>query len=118
MAFKTTKKAETEAVEMPVEITAEEPETKAEAEKITYKVEVTSAVVVSEKRAIFNATVNGVKIDGFALCEYTNQQKQTGHLVQYPSRKGSDGKYYHSVWFPISKEVRESIVNQVLSLLG
>ena len=102
--------------EMPVEIQAEEPEAKAE--KITYTVEVTSAKVVSDKRAIFNATVNGIKIDGFALCEYTNQKKETGYMVQYPSRKGSDGKYYHSVWFPVSKEIRESIVNQVLSLIG
>lgn len=110
MAFKkSNKEATAEAVEMPVEI---------KADKIDYNVEVTKATVLSEKRVVFNATVNGIKIDGFGLCEYENQKKETGYMVQYPSRKGSDGKYYHSVWFPISKEVRENIVNQVLSLIG
>lgn len=99
--------------EMPVEI-KEDP-------KYSYTVEVVSAKVINDNRVIFNALVNGVKIDGFALVEYTNQKKETGYLVQFPSRKGTkDGKetWFNTVWFPISKELRENIRTQVISLIG
>lgn len=99
--------------EMPVEI-KEDP-------KYSYTVEVTSAKVINDNRVIFNAVVNGIKIDGFALVEYTNQKKETGYLIQFPSHKVvKDGKesWFHTVWFPISKELRENIKNQVISLIG
>ena len=99
--------------ELPVEIKADD--------KVTYKVEVLTAKVISETRVLFSANVNGVKIDGFALVEYTNQQKVTGYLIQFPSHKVvKDGKesWFHTVWFPISKELRENIKNQVISLIG
>lgn len=96
--------------ELPVEIKADD--------KVTYTVEVLTVKVISETRVLFSANVNGVKIDGFALVEYTNQKQEVGHLVQYPSRKGSDGKYRNCVWFPISRELRENIYKQVVSLIG
>ena len=92
-----------------------------EAAKTDYKVTVLSAKVINEKRVLFSANVNGIKIDGFALVEYTNQQQETNYLVQFPSRKGNingEDKYFNVVWFPISKELRESIVNQIFSLIG
>ena len=92
-----------------------------QAEKKAFAVLVDSAHVINEKRVLFNAYVNGVKVDGFALCEYENQKKETGYIVQFPSRKASingEEKYFNIVWFPISKELREDIVNQVFSLVG
>ena len=95
--------------------------TEAKSEKFTYAVTVDSAHVINDKRVLFNAYVNGVKIDGFALCEYENSEHKTGYIVQFPSRKASingEEKYFNIVWFPISKELRENIVAQVFSLIG
>lgn len=92
-----------------------------EVAKVDYKVTVLSAKVINEKRVLFSANVNGIKVDGFALVEYTNQQKETNYLIQFPSRKGTvngEDKYFNIVWFPISKELREGIVKQIFSLIG
>lgn len=93
----------------------------AEAAKVDYIVKVLNAKVINEKRVLFSANVNGIKIDGFALIEYENQQKETNYLVQFPSRKGNvngEDKYFNVVWFPISKELRKNIVDQIFSLIG
>lgn len=105
MAFTTNKEAEKPATDS----------------HINYEVKVLSAKIINEKRVLFTANVNGIKIDGFALVEYTNQKEETNYLVQYPSRKGlKDGKeaYFNTVWFPISKELRKNIVEQIFSLIG
>lgn len=103
MAF--TKKT-TEQQDVPVEI------------KQDYIINVDRATIVNEKRVLFTATVNGIKIDGLALIEYVNQAGETGYMVQMPSRKGKDNKWYNTVFFPISKENKQKIIDQVFSLIG
>lgn len=94
-----------------------------EQERQVYNVEVTKVFLTdSDKRVLFNAKVNGVSIESFGFIEYTNKEGQTGYMVQYPSRKykNKEGKdaYSNTVWFPISKELRDDIKAQIDKILA
>lgn len=66
----------------------------------------------------FDMSVRGIKIYGMTLRKYTNSEGVEGDMISFPSRKGTDGKYYDYVWFPISKELREGIINKVIEKLS
>ena len=66
----------------------------------------------------FDMSVRGIKIYGMTLRKYTNSEGVEGDMISFPSRKGTDGKYYDYVWFPISKELREGIINKVVEKLS
>lgn len=62
--------------------------------------------------------VNGVSIYN---CIYkSGTSKKTGKdyaLIQFPSRKGSDDKYYNYVYFPISDDMMSDLEKQIESVL-
>lgn len=90
--------------------------------KVTYTVKVKSVRKVKDKRRyIFSASVNGVHIEGLALQEYTNKEGKENSMVCYPSVKGKDRegkeKYFNTVWFPVTAEMKDDIERQIGDLL-
>lgn len=58
--------------------------------------------------------VNGITIYGCRII----QTEKGDWFLSFPSRKGSDGKYYKHVWFEVDdamKELIEAAVNKALS---
>lgn len=58
--------------------------------------------------------VNGITIYGCRIV----QTDKGDWFLSFPSRKGSDGKYYKHVWFEVDdamKELIEAAVNKALS---
>lgn len=77
----------------------------------------------NENLLMINLDVNGVLINGCFLKEVTvkedGQKYKKGdkcYVVDYPTQKVGD-KYYRQVWFPVSNENRDSIIEQVKELM-
>lgn len=90
-----------------------------ETKRYDWDVSVESAKEVKEGRARFNLIINGIKVYGCWLIEYT--KKDTGEeavMITFPQYKGSDDKYHDIVWAPLDTETKQKIINQVYSLLG
>lgn len=86
--------------------------TEKETKKIEYTVEVTRAKEVSEGRVAFDMKVNGVTIYG---CWYIEGEKAGKEytIINLPQTKGKDDKYYSIAWFPMSKEIKSNIIEQL-----
>ena len=84
----------------------------------SYEVKVIRATQFDDSSAGFDITVNGITIYGMIYREYVNKKKEEGFLIDFPSRKGKDGKYYHHVFFPITLEMKNDIHNQLIHLLN
>lgn len=94
-------------------------------EMITYNVTVTKVQQTSKDTlVIFDMVVNGVTIHGNRCIEYKNKDGNTGYMIRFPDYQGTkngqpmkdkDGNdiYYSHCFFPISKELRLSIVDQI-----
>lgn len=78
---------------------------------------VTRAREVKEGTVAFDMEVNGVKIYGCWYKEGTNKDGKEYQIVNLPQEKGKDGEYYSIAWFPMSKEVRENIIDQLQKLV-
>lgn len=80
--------------------------------KVKYTVEVTRAKEVSDGRVAFDMKVNGVTIYG---CWYIEGEKDGKEytIINLPQTKGKDGKYYSIAWFPMSKEIKGNIIEQL-----
>lgn len=68
--------------------------------------------------------VNGVKIYSCILKEITVKKDgekykkgDTCYILNLPQEKGTDGKYYDRVWFPISNKITDNVCEQVSHLL-
>lgn len=84
---------------------------------ISYDIRVTRASQYKENSFAFDMTVNGVAIYG---CWYKQGKSKNGNdyaFIDFPSRKGNDGKFYNYAWFPVTKEIQEAIEAQIASLL-
>ena len=78
----------------------------AEAEE-KFEIEVTRAHEFKSGDISFDMKVNGVQIYN---CTYMNEsEKIKSPFVSFPSRKGSDGKYYSFVWFKITDDMLSEI---------
>lgn len=98
-------------------------------EMITYNVTVTKVQQTSKDTlVIFDMVVNGITIHGNRCIEYKNKNGDTGYIIRFPDYQGiKDGKpmkdkdgndiYYSHCFFPISKELRLSIVDQIRAVL-
>lgn len=53
-------------------------------------------------------TINGVQIYGVRVIEGRN-----GDFLSYPSRKGSDGKYYNHVYCDLSAEDQGKVLAEI-----
>lgn len=78
----------------------------------------------NDKIVMVDLDVNGVKIKSCMLKEATvtkdgekHKKGDTVYFLNFPSEKVGD-KYYNRVWFPLSNENLNVIINQVKSLLS
>ena len=98
--------------------------TEATAEKVSYNVKVESAKTTKNASIVMlNLDVNGVKINSVILKEVavkadgkTHKKGDICYILDMPQEKVGD-KYYKRVWFPVSNETLNSIVEQVKALL-
>lgn len=72
---------------------------------------------VKEGRYSFDMVANGIKIYGCWYNEGVKDGKEYS-IVSFPSNKGKDDKYYNVCYFKITDTIKESIVNQISSLLS
>jgi hypothetical protein len=95
------------------------------ANKVEYDITVTAArATKNDKIVMVDMLVNGIDIKSCMLKEVEVQNEGKVHkkgdiiyILQFPSEKASNGKYYNRVWFPISNENMDKILTQVQNLL-
>lgn len=95
------------------------------AEKRQYIVTVDAARLTKKDSIVMvDLDVNGVKIKSCMLKEIEvskdGEKYKKGditYVLNFPSEKGSDNKYYNRVWFPASNEIIKDICKQVEDLL-
>lgn len=86
-----------------------------ESSKVTYNIEVTRAKEL-ENCIMFDAKVNGVMIYGMSYKELQRKDGSGSFVkIDFPSRKGSDGKYYSHAWFKIEDDMIGDIERQIES---
>lgn len=92
------------------------PATSNQSTKETLKVDsfsVNRAKCFENGRVSFDMTLNGIYIYGASVVE-----GEHGDFISFPSRKGSDGKYYSIVWARLSKEDEKAILTEVENKLN
>lgn len=95
------------------------------ATKRQYEVTVDAARLTKKDSIVMvDLDVNGVKIKSCMLKEIEVQKDgekykkgDITYVLNFPSEKGSDNKYYNRVWFPASNEIIKDICKQVEDLL-
>lgn len=88
---------------------------KAEAAEEKFDIEVIRAHEFKSRDISFDMKVNGVQIYN---CVYMNESdKVKKPFVSFPSRKGSDDKYYSYVWFKISDDTLSEIEKGIEAVL-
>ena len=104
----------------------EKKEVKAEAQaKIDYQITVDAArATKNDKIVMVDLTVNGVKVKSCILKELTVKKDGTVHKagdivykLDFPAEKVGE-KYFNMVWFPVSNDNLEKIIDPVKSLLN
>ena len=80
----------------------------------TFSVEVTRAKELDNCIA-FDMIANGVKIYGCFYRTYEDRDRPGDEkaFISFPSRKGSDGKWYQHAWFEVSPELLADIEKQI-----
>lgn len=85
--------------------------------ELSYDIKVTRAHEL-ENCVMFDMDVNGVMIYG---CNYRTLERKDGSgefvKIGFPSRKGSDGKYYSQAYFKVTDEIAEDIEAQIDKLI-
>ena len=92
--------------------------------KSSYEIKVEAVrATKNEEIVMVDLDVNGIKIKSCMLKEATvtkdGEKYKKGdkcYFLNFPSEKVGD-KYYNRVWFPVSNENLEDIINQVKELL-
>lgn len=100
-------------------------EAKAEGSKVSYEVKVDAArATKNDAIVMIDLDINGVKIKSCMLKEITctkdgevHKKGDICYVVNFPSEKGSNGKWYNLAWCPLSSDNIDDIVKQVQSLL-
>ena len=73
---------------------------------------------VTDTMVSFNINVNGVTIYGMKVIKYKSKKTgEDGMMVAFPTRKGSDDKYYNICTFSMTQEMQDDIINHVLDQL-
>ena len=93
--------------------------------KQEYVVKVDAArATKNDSIVMIDLDINGVKIKSCMLKEVVCQRDGKTHkagdicyVVNFPSEKAKNGKYYNIVWCPLSNDNIEDIIKQVQSLL-
>lgn len=99
-------------------IKREKKNTKADAQGVEYKVSIKRAREFDNGIAL-DLIVNGVNIYGCWYRTYEDREKpgEEKSFIAFPSRKGSDGKYYQHAWFPIDDELLAEIEKKIEAAL-
>ena len=81
-----------------------------------YDVKVTRAKEFDNGSVAFDMVVNGVTIYG---CWYREGEKdgKEYEIINFPSQKGKDDKYYNIAWFKIDDELKADIIAQLQKLV-
>ena len=81
-----------------------------------YDVKVTRAKEFENGSVAFDMVVNGVTIYG---CWYREGEKdgKEYEIINFPSQKGKDDKYYNIAWFKIEDELKADIIAQLQKLV-
>jgi len=98
----------------------QQQETQQEAgqERTVFDCKVTRVRETQNGAIYFDMTVNGVCISECRYVEYKTKEGKDGQMISFPSYQSKKNqKWYNYVWFPISKELRESIEVQISDLL-
>ena len=98
-------------------IEAKKTEEKTENKTSAYDVKVTRAAQYKENTFAFDMVVNGISVYGCWFKQGKNKAGKDYTFVDFPSRKGNDGKYYNHVWFPITEDLTAQIESQIAALL-
>lgn len=87
--------------------------------KYTVKVTRAREIKKTEKEQViaFDVNVNGVTIYGMIYRSGVSNKGKEYELVSFPARKGTDDTYYNHCWFPVSRELQASIVEQISNKL-
>ena len=85
--------------------------------EINYDVKVTRVKEFDSGDIGCDLVVNGVSIYGCIYKSGTRSDGSEYSFISFPSRKGSDGKYYNHAFFKISDELLKNIEDQIESLL-
>ena len=64
----------------------------------------------------FDIIANGINIYGLTYIT-VNKDGEDKSFISFPSRKGSDGKYYNYCYFKIDEELQSEIEKQIECLL-
>lgn len=87
-------------------------------ERTVFNCKVTRVRETQNGAIYFDMEVNGVCISELRYVEYKTKEGKDGHMISFPSYQSKKNqKWYNYVWFPISKELRESIEVQISDLL-
>lgn len=87
------------------------------AEEQTLNVEVTRAHEFKSGDISFDCNVNGVTLYGLTYINADPKRNIKEPFISFPSRKGSDGKYYNYCWFKITDELFSAIEKQIEGIL-
>ncbi len=76
------------------------------------QIEVTRAKQFKDGGVVCDVKINGVTIYGCRIVEYKGDD-----FVSFPSRKGSDDKYYNHAYYPLTEDDTKEIISQVEKLI-
>lgn len=85
--------------------------------KVTYTVEVLRAKEIKDNTYGVDLIINGVKVYGCIFKQGIKDGKEWS-LLDFPSRKGSDGNYYTYCWCPLDKGTLAVIEGQIAEKLN
>lgn len=87
------------------------------AEEQTFNVEVIRVHEFKSGDISFDCFVNGIILYGLTYINADPKRNIKKPFISFPSRKGSDGKYYNYGWFKITDELFSDIEKQIEELL-
>ena len=88
-----------------------------EKQDVQYNVKVRRAHEFKSGDIGFDIDVNGITLYGLTYLDVNPERNIKSPFVSFPSRKGSDGKYYNMFYFPISEEMLKEIEKQIEEVL-
>lgn len=66
----------------------------------------------------FDAEVNGVKLYGLTYVDTGDGRKNDKPFISFPSRQGSDKKWYNLFWFEVTDDDFDTIERLIEEVMG